>query len=536
MKISIIIPVAERHEKFLKRCLLSILDQDHDDLEVIVSYDGFKKPLPVEDERIKCISSESPCGASAARNSGREEACGELLYFLDADCTLFPGMLSLMHDKMISEKVDFVYSGYRFNVPGTMNVYPSRPFDPYLLESMNYISTMTLMRREVFDTVAGFDEDLPYFQDWDFWLRAVRDYQFVGFFLKDPAFETEPSDEDSISGSSEYSFRDKVLHIEKKHNIKSRDLCVTTLAAPVQAIARSKILDARYLGTHHGSQLYQTPGMYDIGYKAVLLMGFFPENLHGHMQAFSKGAKKILCWIGTDVWQLRNKFNWENIKMIKETYLSQVDHQFSNSPELQEELAELGIETEVLYQPLTETVKPTKLPKRKIVSAYFNENHPLHNKWFLQDIAQSMPDVKFRFYGSGFEKVIENNVEYCGWASIQDIVKSCRVHLRLTGHDGFPHTPIYHLLGGRRVVCNFPLKYSETINAIPTQDNWEHLKTIVIAKLREALSDDQFTDEQQQEINDYYFSLTDKDKYIKRIYELVDAPVKEFQELGGKLS
>lgn len=520
--ISIIVPVAERHKKFLKRCLLSLLDQDYDDWEAIVVFDGFEGSLPIDDWRIRSVSTDSPSGAAVARNLGRESANGELLYFFDADCTLFPGMLTLMSERLKKKNVDFVYSGYRFNVPGTMNVYPSRPFDPYLLESMNYISTMSLMKEEVFDSIDGFRPELKYFQDWDFWLRAVRK-GFNGFFLKDPAFETEPSDQDSISGSSEFSFRDKILHIESLNKLPSRDICVTTLAAPVQAIERAKILNARYLGSHHGSQLVQSPAMFDMGFRAVVLMGLFPENIDGHMSMFARGAKKIVCWIGTDVWQLRNRFNWENIKLLNEKYFSQIDHHFCNSPDLQEELREVGVEAEVLYQPLTETVRHYKIPEKKIISAYFSENHPLHNKWFLQDIAQSMPDVEFKFYGGGFESVFEKNVEYVGWRPIDEIVKASRVHLRLTGHDGFPHTPIYHLLGGRRVVCNFPLKFAQYVNAVPNQENWEHLKPVVIQELRRALASEPFTKEEVSDIRKYYYDLTDSAHFIKRIREVIDA-------------
>ena len=72
-------------------------------------------------------------------------------------------MLTLIADRFNEDdSIDFIYSGYRFN-HDTLNVYPSRPFDPYLLESFNYISTMSPMKRKVFSKVGGFREDLPYF-------------------------------------------------------------------------------------------------------------------------------------------------------------------------------------------------------------------------------------------------------------------------------------------------------------------------------------------------------------------------------------
>ena len=510
MKYSIIVPLAKKDKRYLKRCLLSLQDQDYENYEVIVVCDGFKHELPIEDDRFSIYSTDKQHGASYVRNFGAKKAKGKLYLFFDADCVLFPGMLSLVKDKFDKENCDFVYGGYRYN-HATLSVYPSRPFDPWLIESMNYISTMSPMKKQVFERVGGFNEDLPYFQDWDFFLRAVKEHHFKGYFLKDFMFQTEVPNRKSISGGLTHKWREKCLRLERLHDLPSRDICVTTLSAPYQAAERAKVLNARYVGAHSGSNLVQLPSQFDFGAKAVILQGFFPMAVEDHMSVFPKDSLKIINWIGTDVWQLRNKFTWESIKLIKERYLSQIDLQFCNSRVLQEELKELGIHAEVVYQPLTEEIKaPPKAP-HKTISAYFSKGHPVHNEFFLKDLAASMPDYNFVFFGTGLNNKQSGNVRYVGWRPIQEAIDMTTLHLRITSHDGFPHTPIYMLMGGRKVICNFPLEYADYIPDVPCEASWEAMKTTLINRIRESIDKPLAYD--VKECQDYYKDLCNSHRY-----------------------
>lgn len=87
---SIIIPVYNA-EKYLEKCINSILDQTYTNYEVILVNDGsvdnskeiierFKK----EDKRIVSIHKKNG-GVSSARNAGLSIAVGEFVFFIDAD-------------------------------------------------------------------------------------------------------------------------------------------------------------------------------------------------------------------------------------------------------------------------------------------------------------------------------------------------------------------------------------------------------------------------------------------------------------------
>ena len=90
LKISIIVPVFNM-EKYLHRCIDSILNQSYRNFELILINDGstdtsaeicdsYKK----KDKRVIVVHQENQ-GVSAARNKGLEICCGEWVCFVDAD-------------------------------------------------------------------------------------------------------------------------------------------------------------------------------------------------------------------------------------------------------------------------------------------------------------------------------------------------------------------------------------------------------------------------------------------------------------------
>ena len=85
--ISVIIP-AYRAENYIQRCLQSVLDQTHRDLEVIVVINGEPDKSrdlieAIDDPRVRVI--ESRQGVGCARNTGINCSEGQYLMFLDAD-------------------------------------------------------------------------------------------------------------------------------------------------------------------------------------------------------------------------------------------------------------------------------------------------------------------------------------------------------------------------------------------------------------------------------------------------------------------
>lgn len=93
MQVSIIIPIYKA-EKYLERCLESVLQQTYKDIEIILMDDGSPDSCPSicdnyqkKDSRIKVIHSEN-YGQSVARNKGIDLSSGKYISFVDADDVL----------------------------------------------------------------------------------------------------------------------------------------------------------------------------------------------------------------------------------------------------------------------------------------------------------------------------------------------------------------------------------------------------------------------------------------------------------------
>ena len=102
-EISVIVPVYNV-EKYLPRCVGSILSQTFGDFELILVDDGSPDGCGAicdayaqKDERVKVIHKKNG-GLSDARNAGIDVACGEYLAFIDSDDWVHTGFLKALYD------------------------------------------------------------------------------------------------------------------------------------------------------------------------------------------------------------------------------------------------------------------------------------------------------------------------------------------------------------------------------------------------------------------------------------------------------
>ena len=114
--ISIIVPIY-KVEKYLERCVQSIVDQTYKNLEIILVDDGSPDNCPAmcdawakRDCRIKVIHKENG-GLSDARNAGMAIANGELMGFVDSDDWIAPDMYQHLHDLLDADDSDIAACG-----------------------------------------------------------------------------------------------------------------------------------------------------------------------------------------------------------------------------------------------------------------------------------------------------------------------------------------------------------------------------------------------------------------------------------------
>ena len=115
--ISIVVPVF-KVEKYLDRCLESIVNQTYKNLEILVVDDGSPDSSPAicdkwaaADERIRVIHKKNE-GVGIARNTALDTANGEYIGFVDGDDYCFANMYSVLYKNLTENDADISMCSY----------------------------------------------------------------------------------------------------------------------------------------------------------------------------------------------------------------------------------------------------------------------------------------------------------------------------------------------------------------------------------------------------------------------------------------
>lgn len=118
-KISVIVPVYNT-EKYLRRCVDSILAQTFTDFELLLIDDGSTDSSGAicdeyaqKDSRVRVFHKENG-GVSSARNLGLNKAKGEYIAFVDGDDWISSDMYESLLNKIKNEEADIVYCDFFF--------------------------------------------------------------------------------------------------------------------------------------------------------------------------------------------------------------------------------------------------------------------------------------------------------------------------------------------------------------------------------------------------------------------------------------
>ena len=174
MLISVIIPTHNRPE-FLAEATQSVLRQSHQNFELLVVNNGSLPVARSDDRRVRVLDSKKS-GAVPARNLGISAAKGEAIAWLDDDDVWTdPDFLTTV-SQAISSGEDFVFGD------GTM-IYPdARPTKSFahdadidtLRQNNTILISAVCYRADLHQTLGPMDEALPYYWDWDWYLRVAR--------------------------------------------------------------------------------------------------------------------------------------------------------------------------------------------------------------------------------------------------------------------------------------------------------------------------------------------------------------------------
>jgi len=194
LPISVIIPLSEKRKKFFNKFVFPMVEAN----------------FPAE-----IIINDNEGTAPKKRNDGFLKSTQPFVYFLDDDIVLPADHLKLLYDELQKYKNDlnygFAYSGYygivlhSHNHPISKNFkIDTIEFDYNRLKKGNYISTMALVKRDIFPM---FDETLKRLQDYDVWLtiaskgikgKAVFDNEYFAYYLDEGITSNSNNEQDAL--------------------------------------------------------------------------------------------------------------------------------------------------------------------------------------------------------------------------------------------------------------------------------------------------------------------------------------------------
>jgi len=189
--ISVLTPVHDTPEAFLREMVTSVLDQVYANWELCLVDDASSRPglagllaeLVALDPRIRLRRLEDNGGISVATNAAAAMARGEVLLFLDHDDTLAPDCLAEFALYYADHPdADLVYSDDdKIDCEGRRFAPQFKPdWSPTLLLSFMYMSHALSVRRSVYEALGGFRPRFDGAQDYDFALRAGEVARHVG--------------------------------------------------------------------------------------------------------------------------------------------------------------------------------------------------------------------------------------------------------------------------------------------------------------------------------------------------------------------
>lgn len=210
--VSVIIPARNR-ANLIERAVRSVLAQTYQDFEIVIVDDGSTDDTPQsiaalakEDRRIRFLRHEANRGAQAARNSGIRAALGNWIAFLDSDDQWLPDSLALRLERAKDGGLQVVHSECYVQHLGSTEPrllgVPSLEGWIYrrLLRQPGPVFPALLVFKECLTRIAGLDESVVSFQEWDTAIRLAKYFPFG--FVRAPTFIYDCSHSSTISKDS----------------------------------------------------------------------------------------------------------------------------------------------------------------------------------------------------------------------------------------------------------------------------------------------------------------------------------------------
>lgn len=224
--ISIVIPVYNG-EKYIERCLESIINQTYQNYEVLVIDDGSNdNTAQIVDQyvcnykRFKYIYQQNS-GVSSARNLGIKESKGKYITFIDSDDWVESEYVSVLIDTIKKYNVPICYCGFNKYIKGKLiksirnnNDYEHFSYKDFIPDGYYFYGSCWsgMFDRTCFDTIL-FPDDISYGEDLITIAKIIKKVNSISF-IHIPLYNYEYKHEGSLSGN-------ELFNIKKLDKIKT---------------------------------------------------------------------------------------------------------------------------------------------------------------------------------------------------------------------------------------------------------------------------------------------------------------------------
>lgn len=238
--ISVIVPIYNV-EKYIVKCLESIVNQDYKDFELLLVNDGTKDNsielannyLKEKDINYKVINKENG-GLASARNAGIKQAKGDYISFIDSDDTIAPNFLSTFKENIEKENVDFAFSNFEFVKEQTYPIDSNNDYHIYSNQELAsdflkrivkfVVPTMFFKASFIKDNNLLFNEKIKFSEDQPFIWSAIfnsnksiyLNRKLYGYYIRENSIMTSSSADKIITSFNEYSLY--LDELKKKHS------------------------------------------------------------------------------------------------------------------------------------------------------------------------------------------------------------------------------------------------------------------------------------------------------------------------------
>lgn len=185
--VSIVLPV-NNGEKYLSESIESIILQTLKDWELIIVNDGSTdrsgeiiESYCKKDKRIRVIVNTENKGLPESLNIGFREAQGRFLTWTSDDNRYLPEALEHMYGFLHN------HSEYKMVCANMYCIYEDDEeykeqwcFDGSSMYISDSVGACFMYRREVLDTIGEYDPEMIYVEDYDYWLRILKQYGQIG--------------------------------------------------------------------------------------------------------------------------------------------------------------------------------------------------------------------------------------------------------------------------------------------------------------------------------------------------------------------